>query len=216
MPRTLHGFSPGEGPCAVPPPAEEAAPSFHWTKDGGRGISLPNQAWRAPIFSLFSPSCGGALERGTRPPPHPLAAYPKWGAGWLTGLAGNAPTQQGGGPGGTSSLPLWHSALNPPGAFLLDRQAARSLFPGKREWGAESASPWGRKKCALRAQNRVRPRLRRGFISGQRPHLSLSRLRRQLPRQRAPRRRFREASGPGHPIPQSACGGQPPLHKGAL
>ena len=46
--------------------------------------------------------------------------------------------------GARPHLPVGHSALNPPGAFLLDRQAARSLFPGKREWGAESASPWGR------------------------------------------------------------------------
>ena len=46
--------------------------------------------------------------------------------------------------GARPHLPVGHSALNPPGAFLLDRQAARSLFPGKRERGAESASPWGR------------------------------------------------------------------------
>ena len=65
-----------------------------------------------------------------------------------------------GGPGGRPLLPVGHSSSIPPGAFLLDRQAARSLFPRKREWGAESASPWGRKKCGLWPQGKVRAALR--------------------------------------------------------
>ena len=34
--------------------------------------------------------------------------------------------------------------------------AALCAVGNKREWGAESASPWGRKKCALRAQRKIR------------------------------------------------------------
>ena len=128
-----------------------------------------------------------------------------------------------------------------PGAFLLDRQAARSLFGGeaatahlgraasaafdagspcvgrpesiklkgpplrcaqwgtKENGGAGGSSRWEEHGRGLWPQKSVRPRCARnlssprgdsppfgGFISSQRPHLSLSRLRRQLPRQRAP------------------------------
>ena len=57
-------------------------------------------------------------------------------------------------------------------------RAARGAVPhcasaeAPRLWGAESASPGGRKKCALRAQNRVRPRPWRGINSALRRFFS--------------------------------------------
>ena len=57
------------------------------------------------------------------------------------------PAQQGGGPGGTSSSSGGAVTLTPPGAFLLDRQAARSLFARKENGGPE-ALPLGEEKSA--------------------------------------------------------------------
>ena len=142
-------------------PRRRGSPPTSGTRDGGRVHSRPNPARRTPGHSPLSPSCGGALERGTRPPPHPLAAYPKWVAGWLTGLAGSALTGLSGGPGGASSLPVGHSSSIPLALFSWTARRPVLFSRGKREWGAESASPWGRKKRGLWPHRKVRAALRR-------------------------------------------------------
>ena len=73
-------------------------------------------------------------------PPFTRAAL----AGRLTALCG--------GPGGASSLPLWHLALIPLARSLLGRSSGPFSFRAKREWGAGGSSPWEGKKCALWAQ----------------------------------------------------------------
>ena len=139
----------GGGTVRGSSPRRRGSPPTSGTRDGGRVHSRPNPARRTPGHSPLSPSCGGALERGTRPPPHPLAAYPKWVAGWLTGLAGIALTGLSGGPGGASSLPVGHSSSIPLALFSWTARRPVLFSRGKREWGAESASPWGRKRCGL-------------------------------------------------------------------
>ncbi len=54
-------------------------------------------------------------------------------------LPGSALTQLCGGPGGTSSLPLWHSASVPPGAFSLGPLQRPVLFSREKRMGGWKA-----------------------------------------------------------------------------
>ena len=62
-----------------------------------------------------------------------------------TQLAGSALTQQSGGPGGHSSLPLWHASSYPPGAFSLGPLQRNRL--GRRSRHGPSGP---RRKCGVR------------------------------------------------------------------
>ena len=170
--RRAHFLSPPRGVLPSPP--------FSFRRRSRHGASTPRR--RVSASDAGSP-CVGRPEsiQSKGAPTAPRSGEQRDGAAWryqrkIVGarlpvilpeakmrpdtpqsLPGSALTQQGGGPGGTSSSSGGALTLEPPGAFLLDRQAARSLFPRKREWGAESASPWGRKKCGLWPQRKVRP-----------------------------------------------------------
>ena len=185
----------GGGTVRGSSPRRRGSPPTSGTRDGGRVHSRPNPARRTPGHSPLSPSCGGALERGTRPPPHPLAAYPKWVARCLTGpkslvqkegVYGGTwfPRQiarrpamrcrtafpqkcRDGGPGGASSLPVGHSSSIPLALFSWTARRPVLFSRGKREWGAESASPWGRKKRGLWPHRKVRAALRRKERGGE-------------------------------------------------
>ena len=56
-----------------------------------------------------------------------------------TQLAGSALTQQSGGPGGHSSLPLWHASSYPPGAFSLGPLQRPVLFSREKRMGGWEA-----------------------------------------------------------------------------
>ena len=72
-----------------------------------------------------------------------------------------------GGPGGASSLPVGHSSSIPLALFSWTARRPVLFSRGKREWGAESASPWGRKKRGLWPHRKVRAALRRKERGGE-------------------------------------------------
>ena len=70
------------------------------------------------------------------------------------------------------NLPSWKKGFTGKHGSPVKSRAARGAVPHcisaemPRLWGAGSTSPWGRNVCALRAQNRVWPRVARNPPSG--------------------------------------------------
>ena len=132
----------GGGTVRGSSPRRRGSPPTSGTRDGGRVHSRPNPARRTPGHSPLSPSCGGALERGTRPPPHPLAAYPKWVARCLTGP--KSLVQKEGVYGGTwfprqiARGPRCGAALHFRRNAAMGVQGAHPAF----RWGTHPPSPW--------------------------------------------------------------------------
>ena len=91
-----------------------------------REAALTEQA-EPGIQSLSRPAAASSLytREPLRGPSHPA----RWGSR------------------GPSSSSSGHSSSVPPGAFLLDRQAARSLFPGEKRTGGRRRFPLGKKEA---------------------------------------------------------------------
>ena len=102
-----------------------------------RGAALTEQA-EPGIQSLSRPAAASSLY--TREPLRGPSPPARWGSR------------------GPSSSSSGHSSSVPPGAFLLDRQAARSLFPGEKRTGGRIRFPLGKKEARpLAAKNRLGP-----------------------------------------------------------
>ena len=128
------------------PPPKGQSPHL---RDEGRGAgTLAAEPRTENARSLAAlPKLRGSFGTGDAASPAPPGSVPKVGCWVVDRSRGDRPHRAIRGSRGRIQPSGGALILHPPGAFLLDRQAARSLFPGEKRMGGRKRFPLGKKEA---------------------------------------------------------------------
>ena len=136
----------GGGPVRGPSPRRRGGPLLPLDEGRGAGNLAAEPGLVSAHFFAILPQLRGSFGTRDAASPAPPGSVPKVGCWAVDRACGERPHQARWGSRGPPSSSGVAVILISPGAFLLDRQAARSLFPGEKRMGGRKRFPLGKKK----------------------------------------------------------------------